>query len=245
MPNSLHLACASRVSQMYTPTTPCCPVTVAYERRSIGSPSDRLSRQVEFGQVPNYDGRTCRTSPSGRPPSPRDGMPRRAAGIPIRSTRPRNAIGTVGSGRGTPGRAPGAAPRGSRPAGPGYAAYPGAARGRPAASAGRVIRPTRRCRPGRSATTADGVRLAGWWWRVLAAVIDSLLVSGVVSILAFPVWRTMSIKLQAYFEAVLARSRSGGAPPALDIGDADVPARAVDHHRASPSASECSTTWAS
>ena len=31
-----------------------------------------------------------------------------------------------------------------------------------------------RIRPGQASMTADGVALAGWWWRVLASVLDGL-----------------------------------------------------------------------
>lgn len=49
-------------------------------------------------------------------------------------------------------------------------------------------------------------------------MIDSVLVSAVVSMLAYPIWREMSVKLQAYVDAVFATQPSGGAPPVLDIG---------------------------
>ena len=52
---------------------------------------------------------------------------------------------------------------------------------------------------------------------MLAAVIDSMIISGVVSILAFPILRSMSAKFQAYVDAVFAAQQSGAAPPALDI----------------------------
>ena len=35
-------------------------------------------------------------------------------------------------------------------------------------------------------TTPDGVPLAGWWWRVLALIIDAILVGIVAGIVAFP-----------------------------------------------------------
>jgi uncharacterized RDD family membrane protein YckC len=38
----------------------------------------------------------------------------------------------------------------------------------------------------RPATTPDGVPLAGWWWRVLAYVLDAILVGIVVAIVAAP-----------------------------------------------------------
>jgi uncharacterized RDD family membrane protein YckC len=38
----------------------------------------------------------------------------------------------------------------------------------------------------RPATTPDGVPLAGWWWRVLAYVLDAILVGIVVALVAAP-----------------------------------------------------------
>jgi uncharacterized RDD family membrane protein YckC len=105
---------------------------------------------------------------------------------------------------------------GAAPAGPGYAAYPAPpAGGQPPARSGYPAYP--QAFTGQATTTADGVRLSGWWWRVLAAVIDSVIISGVVCILAFPIWRTMSTKLQAYVDAVFAAQQSGAPPPGLDI----------------------------
>ena len=69
------------------------------------------------------------------------------------------------------------------------------------------------------ATTADGVRLAGWWWRALAAVIDSLIISAVVAVLAFPIWQRMYAALTVYLQAVIDAQQSGGPPPTLDPTD--------------------------
>jgi uncharacterized RDD family membrane protein YckC len=111
----------------------------------------------------------------------------------------------------------GAGPATSGAPGPGYAAYPAQpAAGQPPGQPGYPA--YSRAPAGPVATTADGVRLAGWWWRVLAAVLDSVLVSAVVSILAFPIWRTMAVKLQAYTDTVFANQASGGTPPPLEIG---------------------------
>jgi uncharacterized RDD family membrane protein YckC len=67
-----------------------------------------------------------------------------------------------------------------------------------------------------AATTADGVRLAGWWWRVLAAVLDSVITSVVVTVVAFPLWQPVYAALAAYFQAVLNAQQSGAAPPVFD-----------------------------
>ena len=62
-------------------------------------------------------------------------------------------------------------------------------------------------------TTADGVPLAGWWWRVLAAVIDNVLLSTVVTIVGGPVWLPIYEAFAAYLEAVVeaAAGRRGRA----------------------------------
>ena len=39
--------------------------------------------------------------------------------------------------------------------------------------------------------TADGVPLASWWWRVLAVLIDSLITTAIVTVITFPVWRSL------------------------------------------------------
>jgi len=40
--------------------------------------------------------------------------------------------------------------------------------------------------PGQAATTPDGVPLSGWWWRVLAVIIDTVILSAVMVAIAFP-----------------------------------------------------------
>ena len=66
------------------------------------------------------------------------------------------------------------------------------------------------------ATTADGVRLAGWWWRALAALIDGVIVSVVVAVVSFPIWQRMYAALAAYLEAA---QQSGGLPPGFEATD--------------------------
>jgi len=62
--------------------------------------------------------------------------------------------------------------------------------------------------------TADGVRLSGWWWRVLAAWLDSIFIAVLVAIPAFPIYRRLYESIAAYFNEVLSATRSGQAPPA-------------------------------
>ena len=76
------------------------------------------------------------------------------------------------------------------------------------------------------AITADGVPLAGWWWRVLAAVIDYVLLTTVVTIVAAPVWLPIYEAFAAYLEAVIEAAQAGAAaPPVMDPNQL-VPVRA-------------------
>ena len=108
-----------------------------------------------------------------------------------------------GAPAGYPGVAPGN-PSGPAPGGYGQPGYP------PNYPVG-YGRPT-----GPVAVTADGVPLSGWWWRVLAAVIDNLLLSTVVTILAAPLWLPVYEAFRAYVEAILAAQRTGVPPPVVD-----------------------------
>ena len=61
--------------------------------------------------------------------------------------------------------------------------------------------------------TADGVPLASWWWRVLAVLIDSLITTTIVTVITFPVWRSLYATLVSYFNAMLDAQQSGAAAP--------------------------------
>ena len=50
-------------------------------------------------------------------------------------------------------------------------------------------------------TTPDGEPLAGWWWRVLAFVIDSIIVGAIASIVSIPA----QIRIQREFQPVVDR----------------------------------------
>jgi uncharacterized RDD family membrane protein YckC len=67
--------------------------------------------------------------------------------------------------------------------------------------------------------TADGVRLATWWWRVLAVLIDYLIITAIVTVITFPVWRSLYATLVSFFNAVLDAQRAGVAPPTLNATD--------------------------
>jgi uncharacterized RDD family membrane protein YckC len=140
-----------------------------------------------------------------------------------RNTRPRE-------GQAPPYAAAGGAPVGY-PAAPGPAAggypgqpggYPGQPGGYPGQPAGSYGPPGYPAAPpygyptGPVAVTADGVPLSGGWWRVLAAVIDSVLLSTVVTIFAAPLWLPVYEAFAAYLEAIVAAQRTGVPPPAMD-----------------------------
>jgi uncharacterized RDD family membrane protein YckC len=67
--------------------------------------------------------------------------------------------------------------------------------------------------------TADGVPLASWWWRVLAVLIDNLITTAIVTVITYPVWRSLYATLVSYFDAVMDAQRSGGPPPTLNAAD--------------------------
>jgi uncharacterized RDD family membrane protein YckC len=68
--------------------------------------------------------------------------------------------------------------------------------------------------PSRQAwATADGVPLAGWWWRALAGLIDSALTGVVTLLLTFPVYRDLFTAFGAWYADVMRVTQSGGQPP--------------------------------
>jgi uncharacterized RDD family membrane protein YckC len=67
--------------------------------------------------------------------------------------------------------------------------------------------------------TADGVPLASWWWRVLAVLIDNMITTAIVTVITFPVWRSLYAALISYFNAVLDAQTSGITPPTLNTTD--------------------------
>jgi uncharacterized RDD family membrane protein YckC len=92
-----------------------------------------------------------------------------------------------------------------------YAPRPGAPYGPRPAALGGVTQATH---------TADGVRLAGWWWRFLAAYLDGMVIALLTLIPTFPIYRRMIEGLSAYFNEVVQAAQSGQAtPPSLVLGD--------------------------
>jgi uncharacterized RDD family membrane protein YckC len=123
---------------------------------------------------------------------------------------------------GPPGPAPGSGYPGPAPGG--YA--PGPTPGGYAPPPGYPVAPGYGYPPVPVPATADGVPLAGWWWRVLAMVIDIVLLSTVVTILAAPVWLPIYEAFAAYFQAVVEAAQAGAAaPPVMDPNQL-VPVRA-------------------
>ena len=67
-------------------------------------------------------------------------------------------------------------------------------------------------------TTADGVPLAGWWWRALAIVIDAFIVGTLSSLLTLPIYRRMVQAFTDYFTSVFeAAGRGAAIPPQPDV----------------------------
>ena len=103
-------------------------------------------------------------------------------------------------------------PREATPYGP-----PPDAGGRPPGYPVQAGYPVQRGYPSdRAATTADGVRLAGWWWRALAAVLDFVITSIVATVVAFPIWQPLYAAMTAYFQEALQAQQSGASPPPFD-----------------------------
>ncbi|HEY5822107.1 MAG TPA: RDD family protein [Propionibacteriaceae bacterium] len=112
-----------------------------------------------------------------------------------RNTRPREAtLPTPQRPFGTEPQNPYATPPGQPSSQPGYAPAAGSARNQAAA-------------------TADGVPLASWWWRLLATIVDNILVGIVTTALSFPLYRPMIAALSTYFSETVEAARTGGTPP--------------------------------
>ncbi|HEU4547745.1 MAG TPA: RDD family protein, partial [Microlunatus sp.] len=63
-------------------------------------------------------------------------------------------------------------------------------------------------------TTADGVPLAGWWWRALAIVIDAVIVGVASSLLLLPIYLRLASTLGDYFRATVEAAQRGQPMPA-------------------------------
>lgn len=67
--------------------------------------------------------------------------------------------------------------------------------------------------------TADGVPLAGWWWRVLATVIDGLILSIVGAIVLAPIYLRLVRAMSDAFSAIVRAAQTGQPPPQLNPTD--------------------------
>lgn len=63
-------------------------------------------------------------------------------------------------------------------------------------------------------TTADGVPLAGWWWRALAGVVDALAVGLVSGLLTLPFYGQIVSALSAFWGEAYRAAQSGAPMPA-------------------------------
>ena len=67
--------------------------------------------------------------------------------------------------------------------------------------------------PGQAVATADGVRLAGWWWRVLAAVVDGVFVGILSTLVNLPLLLPLLERMSAYFAEVVQAAEQGRPQP--------------------------------
>jgi uncharacterized RDD family membrane protein YckC len=88
-----------------------------------------------------------------------------------------------------------------------YASYPTPNAPRPLGHAGP------RTGSAQATMTADGVPLASWWWRVLAVLIDNVILTAIVTVITFPVWRSLYATMVSYFNAMMDAQQAGLPPP--------------------------------
>ncbi len=103
------------------------------------------------------------------------------------------------------------------PAGSGYPPY-GSSAPPPGSPAnyygGGAAQPTVPARP--ALLTADGVPVASWWWRALAAVLDWLFVGIASLLLSLPLYRKLIAGFSDFYAQLLQSARAGAvAPPTL------------------------------
>lgn len=61
--------------------------------------------------------------------------------------------------------------------------------------------------------TNDGVRLASWWWRVLAIAIDGLIVGVIVTLASIPILSPLIAEITSLFRESFEAAQQGLAPP--------------------------------
>lgn len=71
----------------------------------------------------------------------------------------------------------------------------------------------------KASTTADGVPLAAWGWRVLAAVLDYVFVSFLAAVPAAPLLRQPALRMTEVFRRAFEAAQTGQPPPAITAAD--------------------------
>jgi uncharacterized RDD family membrane protein YckC len=67
--------------------------------------------------------------------------------------------------------------------------------------------------------TADGVPLAGWWWRVLAVVLDNLILAVVGALVLAPIYLRLFRAISQGIAAAVQAAQAGQPPPPLAPSD--------------------------
>jgi uncharacterized RDD family membrane protein YckC len=99
-------------------------------------------------------------------------------------------------------------PQGYGQQGYGQQGYGGPGAGRPGPPPG--------ARVGQAWATADGVPLAGWWWRVLAATLDNVILSLLTTLASLPLLLPIIRTFSTYFTDVVQAAEQGRPAPVID-----------------------------
>lgn len=71
--------------------------------------------------------------------------------------------------------------------------------------------------PGRAVATLDGVPLAGYGWRMLAVVVDGVIIGLLSALPLIGLYARMARRVSAYWAEALAAARTGQPTPTLDV----------------------------
>lgn len=74
-------------------------------------------------------------------------------------------------------------------------------------------------RPGQATMTADGVPLAGWWWRVLAAVLDNVFLFILSTLVSLPLLVPAVERFRVAFAEIVQAAQQGQAAPPVTAQD--------------------------
>lgn len=99
-------------------------------------------------------------------------------------------------------------PQGYGPQGYGPQGYGAPGAGRPGPPPG--------ARAGQAWATADGVPLAGWWWRVLAAAIDNIILFVLSTLASLPLLIPLIRTFSTYFSEAVRAAEQGRTAPVMD-----------------------------